>query len=162
MQQPYAPTLTSLKLKWTFQSDSFQSFGAERVPLILSSAILKRFFVIVSNQYFLLAMCVKLCVTCSSVFVMSRVYTSFIESTTLNLRFPTPIILGVYSSFTLRHYLSTRGLYLVAIADNKTVKCFCDGSNAWRGLDLVTLSKRKPSLFSIVWSCEARAVAELP
>ena len=68
---------------------------------------------------------------------MSRVYSSFVESITLNLQCPTTILLGVYSSFTLQSDLPTRGSYLVADNYNKTVEYSGGGSFSWRSLDLL-------------------------
>ena len=92
-------------------------------------------------------MCVRLCSTCSSVLVMSRVYTSFIESITLYLQFRTPLLWGVYSSFPLWYDLPTRGMYLVADVDNKIVKYLGEGSISWRGLDQVNIAEEDTIAF---------------
>ncbi|CAH0492186.1 unnamed protein product [Peronospora farinosa] len=115
----------------------FEQFGTSMVLQILASAVLECSIVVVASQYSLLTMCAEAIRNLLRPFVWCHVYAPVLPKPLLSyLQCPTPILVGVHSTFVLRSDLPTRGLYLVADVDRKVLQYVGDQSISWRGLGL--------------------------
>ncbi|CAH0475477.1 unnamed protein product [Peronospora belbahrii] len=115
----------------------FEHFGTSMVLQILASAVLECSIVVVASQYSLLTMCAEAIRNLLRPFSWCHVYAPVLPKPLLSyLQCPTPILVGVHSTFVVRSDLPTRGLYLVADVDRKVVEYVGDQSVSWRGLGL--------------------------
>ncbi|CAI5739395.1 unnamed protein product [Peronospora destructor] len=115
----------------------FEHFGTSMVLQILASAVLECSIVVVASQYSLLTMCAEAIRNLLRPFLWCHVYAPVLPKPLLSyLQCPTPILVGVHSTFVLRSDLPTRGLYLVADVDRKVVEYVGDQTVSWRGLGL--------------------------
>uniref|UniRef100_M4BWM1 UDENN domain-containing protein n=1 Tax=Hyaloperonospora arabidopsidis (strain Emoy2) TaxID=559515 RepID=M4BWM1_HYAAE len=116
----------------------FEQFGTALVLQILASAVLECSVVVVASQYSLLTICAEAIRNLLRPFSWCHVYAPVLPKPLLSyLQCPTPILVGVHSSFAQRSGLPTRGLYLVADVDRKSVEYVGDESVSWRGLGLL-------------------------
>ncbi|KAI9911364.1 hypothetical protein PsorP6_009541 [Peronosclerospora sorghi] len=115
----------------------FEIFGSAMVLQILASAVLECSIVVVASQYSLLMICAEAVRNLLRPFSWCHVYVPVLPKPLLSyLQCPTPILVGVHSSYSLRSDLPARGLYLVADVDRKMVEYVGDQSVSWRNLGL--------------------------
>ncbi|CAI5713200.1 unnamed protein product [Hyaloperonospora brassicae] len=133
------PPLTSLETQVDVPMKIlFEQFGTALVLQILASAVLECSVVVVASQYSLLTMCAEAIRNLLRPFSWCHVYAPVLPKPLLSyLQCPTPILVGVHSSFALRSDLPTRGLYLVADVDRKVVEYVGSESVSWRGVGLL-------------------------
>ncbi|DBA04858.1 TPA: hypothetical protein N0F65_004495 [Lagenidium giganteum] len=116
----------------------FDCFGIALGLQILASALLECSVVLVSNQYTLLTSCAEAIRCLLRPYSWCHVYAPVLPQLLLSyLQCPTPILVGVHSSYASRSDLPSSGFYLVADMDRQVVEYVGNQSLSWRRVGLV-------------------------
>ncbi|TMW55824.1 hypothetical protein Poli38472_008472 [Pythium oligandrum] len=115
----------------------FEQFGTALGLQILGCALLECSIVLVSSQYSLLTTCAEAIRCLLRPFSWCHVYASVLPKPLSSyLQCPTPILVGLHSSFADREDLPTSGFYAVADMDRHTLEFVGAETLGWRNLGL--------------------------